>query len=241
MKRKTILVTGAGRGLGLALTREALGRGHVVFATCRDPIAAPGLLELADTHDGSRLRVVQMDMTDPASVAAAEEQIAGKAKALNFAFANAGTNLAPGFDIPASRGPLAVLEPDALAALFRINVLGNLNILRAFQPMLAAAVGATVICISSDRASIALAGRESIGYSISKTALNMLIKKLSPELEEAGIRIIAVHPGWLRTDMGGPTARVEPADAALDIVQLAETSDHTTGVFLRTDGTQLPW
>ncbi|MGV6873818.1 SDR family oxidoreductase [Pseudochelatococcus sp. B33] len=241
MKPKTILVTGAGRGLGQALTREALNRGYVVFATCRDPSAASGLIEMTGTEAGRRLHTVQMDMTDPASVAAAQKEIAGKAEALHCILANAGANLAPGFELPASRGPLAALEPDALAALFKINVLGNLNILQAFQPMLEVAIGATVICISSDRASIALAGRASIGYSISKTALNMLVKKIAPELEEAGIRIIAVHPGWMRTDMGGPTASVDPADAAFDILKLVESPDYPTGVFLRTDGTPLPW
>ncbi len=113
--------------------------------------------------------------------------------------------------------------------------------LKAFQPLLAKGHQATIVCFSSDRASISLAGRESIAYSISKSALNMLIKKLAPELEEAGIKIIAVHPGWMRTDMGGPTAKVDPKIAAAEILRLTEAPGYSTGSFLRTDGTPLPW
>jgi NAD(P)-dependent dehydrogenase (short-subunit alcohol dehydrogenase family) len=182
-----------------------------------------------------------MDVCDPDSVEEACQRVSRKAQSLDILISNAGINLAPGFDLSASRGPLAALDPNALGELFKTNALGNLNVLKAFRPLLAASSESVIVCISSDRASIASAGRESIGYSISKAALNMLVRKLAPELGDAGIKIVAVHPGWLRTDMGGPAAPVDPDVAANRIVNLAEKADYPTGSFLSSDGTELPW
>lgn len=238
---KTVLVTGAGRGLGLCLAQEALAQGHVVFATYRTADRASGLRELEASDQSGRLRVAGMDVADPASVERAHDWVRASAQTLDILFSNAGTNLAPGFDNAANRGPLVALEPAALAFLFEVNVVGTLNVLKSFQPILAATDGSAVVCISSDRASLSLAGEESVSYSVSKAALNMLIRKLRRELEAMATKIVAVHPGWLRTDMGGPTASVDPRDAAREIVALAEGSSYVTGSFVRTNGTVIPW
>lgn len=240
MKNGNILITGANRGLGLALVREGLQQGYQVFAACRNPIAARQLQELKERHDND-LNIVAMDVTDEASIIKAKKHIEKETTSISMIFNNAGINTSSGFDASATFGPLAKIETAAIERLINVNALGPLSVSKIFYPLLLPENLRVIVFISSDRGSLGLKTVGSIGYAVSKAALNMVVKKLSQELFENGIQSFAVHPGWVRTDMGGNQATLDPAASANAIFQLAINYRGAPGRFVNFDGSPLPW
>jgi NAD(P)-dependent dehydrogenase (short-subunit alcohol dehydrogenase family) len=125
----------------------------------------------------------------------------------------------------------------------RVNVTGPYRLVQALAPNLRAASG-KVVNVSSQIASFEVAqkmGRD-VSYAASKTALNMVTLKQSQALKDHGVAVVCLHPGWLRTDMGGSSADLDPADAAAKIVSTIDALTMAqTGQFLRWDGTVHPW
>ena len=233
-----ILITGASRGLGLEHARQYLEKGWEVIATARNPHAAPGLDELA-SGDGGRLRRIALDVTDHARVEAVAGELAGEP--LDILLNNAGTygpkSAFEGLHYQSLEGMDYALWREML----EINVLAAFKVAVCFTPHLEAAVRPLLVNMSSDMGSI---GNNSIGqahaYRSSKAALNMLTKGMAIECKE--ITVIAMAPGWCRTDLGGPEAPVDPAESVRMQQALFEGLDSSrSGEFIDRFGETVNW
>lgn len=210
-----ILVTGAGRGIGLELVRQAAARGDRVIGTARSD-GAMALIEQTGA------RALRLDVTDPAALAAAAAALDGD---LDLLVCNAG--------VLRGRGGIDAEDtgPDAWAAVLMTNVAGPFLTVRAFLPALEAAKGKIAI-ISSVMASSGRPYGGSYVYCASKAGATNVARNLSEELGPRGIAVGAYHPGWVQTDMGGPQAAVTPRDSARGLLARFDAlSPETSGVF----------
>jgi NAD(P)-dependent dehydrogenase (short-subunit alcohol dehydrogenase family) len=228
------LITGANRGLGLAFVSELLDRGARVLACCRDPAGASVLDALRAAH-GERLAIHRLDVADPDAIAALPQVAAKHLQRVDLLVNNAG--------VLVSGERFGNVKAEALAESFAVNASAPLLITQALAPLLALGNKPRVLCISSQIASIAQSARfRTMSYAMSKAALNMAAKRLAAELGPRGIVVLAVHPGWLKTKMGGKGATLSPADSAhalLGLIERAQAQD--AGKFLAYDGAELPW
>jgi NAD(P)-dependent dehydrogenase (short-subunit alcohol dehydrogenase family) len=229
-----VLVTGASRGLGLELVRQYLARGERVIGACRKPGAATELTKLALAHPG-RLAVLPLDVTKPASIAELAKEARLVVDGLDLLINNAG--LLP------SGERLGDLQAKNLNDAFATNAVGPVLVTQALLPLLAAGRGARVVNMSSVLGSIG--ERESFvtpSYAISKAALNMATRLLSFPLAEDGITITAVHPGWVKTDMGGARAELDAAHSVGAVIKLIDGLGLADGGrFMAWDGSIIPW
>lgn len=228
------LVTGANRGLGLALVRELLARGARVIACCRHPDAADELKTLAP-RDAERLQTEALDLADAGAIEAFAGHLRQHNRRLDLLVHNAG--------ILVSGERFGNVRAEDLAASFAVNASAPLLLTQALATLLRQGHQPRVLCIASQLGSIAQASEfRTVSYAMSKAAMNMAVKRLDAELSQHGITVLAVHPGWLTTRMGGGSATLNAADSArmlLDLVAHANPGDG--GRFLAYDGTTLPW
>ena len=230
---KTIVITGAGRGLGLALAKVYRAGGDTVIGGCRVP-------KNAEELGATGAEVVVLDMADLTSVAAFSEAIGERP--VNALFNCAGVD-ARNFGIEDARRDAMVLDPATFEAVMRVNVTGPYALVQCLAPNLRAVKG-TIVNISSQVGSFEVARRigRDVSYAASKTALNMVTLKQSQVLGPDGVTVIAMHPGWLKTDMGGSSADLDPAEAAAAIaVTVAALTPAQNGQFIRWDGQLHPW
>ncbi len=230
---KTVVITGAARGLGLALLRAYRAQGDAVVGGCRRPETADALRSLG-------AEVVQLDMADAAS-------ISGFARAVGARPVDILINCA-GIDprdagAPENARSALDLSGEQFDRVMRVNVTGPLLLVQELVGGLRAAKG-KVVNISSQIGSMEVArtiGRD-VAYAASKAALNMVTIKQSQVLSTDGVTVIAMHPGWLKTDMGGAGAALDPDETApLILATIDSLSPEQTGQFLRWDGSAHPW
>lgn len=229
------LVTGANRGVGLEFVRQLLARGDRVVATCRQPGRATALGTLAGEHPG-RLHVLPLDVADPKSHAAlvAELPLAlGDDGRLDLLVNGAGV-LHSGERF--GKVTAAILEDS-----FRTNAAGPLLLTQALASLLAH--GARVANLSSELGSITNAGRFGTpSYCISKAAQNMASVLLAHALHDRGIIVVALHPGWVQTDMGGPNATLPATESVRGLLQAIDgVKLEDSGSFRDWRGETLPW
>ncbi len=222
-------ITGTTRGIGLEFVRQLSQRrreGDHVFATARDP-KQPGELSIYP------VTVVGLDVSDPWSVESLSDAMAGEA--LDVLINNAGVS-------SASR-TLAECDYAELQRVFAVNSTGPVMVTRALLPSLMAGQRRLIVNISSQLASIGgNTGGSSYGYRASKTALNMYTTCMANELRPQGFTVVALHPGWVRTDMGGPNAPLTPEQSVRHLLTLIDRlGPAQSGSFLSYDGTTLPW
>ncbi|HEY0988639.1 MAG TPA: SDR family oxidoreductase [Kofleriaceae bacterium] len=222
-----VIVTGANRGIGLALVQQLLARGDTVEATCRRPGEAT---ELRAT--GARVHGV--DVASGASVAAFAHALDGAA--IDLVINNAGTYGDP-------RQRLEEFDYEAAMRTFEINALGALRVSQAFVPHLRRGTGKKLAHLSSNLASIGATTRPGdLAYRMSKAALNMISKSIAAELHDDHIISIVVHPGWVRTDMGGPDAPLTPAESARGVLMQIDGAGFVdSGAFLDYRGKRWAW
>lgn len=235
MSQTHALVTGANRGLGLGFVRQLLESGHRVVATCRQPGKATALNTLAGEHPG-RLHVLPLDVATPKSHAELARElplVLGDDGRLALLVNNAG--------VLHSGERFGHLRSEVLEDSFRTNAAGPLLLTQALAPLLAD--GARVLNLSSSIGSVARTERFGTpAYAISKAALNMATAQLAQALAERGIVVVAISPGWVRTDMGGDDAKVGVEDAVagmLRVLERLQTGD--SGRFLDWQGKPVPW
>lgn len=228
------LVTGANRGLGLAFVSELLERGARVLACCRDPANANVLNALRAAH-GERLALHRLDVADPDAINALPQAAAKHLQRVDLLINNAG--------VLVSGERFGNVKSEALSESFAVNASAPLLITQALAPLLALGNKPKVLCISSQIASIAQSsGFRTMSYAMSKAALNMAVKRLAAELGPRGIMVLAAHPGWLKTEMGGKSATLSSADSAHALLGLIEHAMmRDGGKFLAYDGAELPW
>jgi NAD(P)-dependent dehydrogenase (short-subunit alcohol dehydrogenase family) len=209
-----LLITGANRGLGYEITAEALERGHAVIAGVRNPSKANERLETLIAKHGERLSIVQLDVTDEAGLAALASQMKQEGRTLGAIINNAAVLLA-------RETHIENLDMDDVSRTFEINLYGPMRVVKHFLPLLKEK-DAAVINISSEAGSMTNAYPGDYPYAISKTALNMFSQQLLAYVKDRGIQVLSIHPGWIKTDMGGENAPNDPRSSALGIVDQIE-------------------
>ncbi len=239
---RRVVVTGANRGLGLEFTRQFLAAGDDVVATVRQPKKADELNKLL-TASGGRGTAVRLDVVDPADVAAAALHIGERFGAVDLLVNNAGIWSAPGQPERASAGALAELRPEPVVEVLEVNAVGPILVTQALAPLLAAAGGAIVVNLSSGLGSLARAtSRGNVAYGMSKAALNMATRHLAAELARQGTIVVAMSPGWVATDMGGPGAPLEPMESVRGMLNVVHgLTPVQSGKFLDHTGATVPW
>lgn len=229
------LVTGANRGLGLEFTRQLLARGDRVVATCRRPGKATALNLLAGQYPG-RLLVLPLDVADPRSHAELARELPlalDRPVQLDLLINNAG--------VLHSGERFGRIDIGTLDHSFQTNAAGPFLLTQALAPLLTD--GARVVNMSSRLGSIAETSRFGTpSYNISKAALNMATALLAQALAGRRIVVVAISPGWVRTEMGGDKAELAPDDAAAAVLRQIDALDaRDSGKFLGTEGETIPW
>jgi NAD(P)-dependent dehydrogenase (short-subunit alcohol dehydrogenase family) len=218
----TVLVTGANRGIGLALAAAYAARGDAVIATARSPEKSSALNELA--RDNGHIRIVALDVTDEAALQRLSASL--KAEPVDIVICNSG--------IMGSRGGTDAAGYDAAewARMMATNVTGAFLTARALLPSLARAKAGKLAFISTQMASSSLASGDCYSYRASKAAMANVGLNLSIELKPRGIAVGIYHPGWVKTDMGGKAAQITAEASAGGLVRRIDAlSIATTGVF----------
>ncbi|HEX5528199.1 MAG TPA: SDR family oxidoreductase [Methylomirabilota bacterium] len=237
---RRVLITGAGRGLGLEFARRYLERGDQVFATCRRPAAARALAALAAAHV-DRLTIVPLDVTDARSIHASHAAVGRKVDGLDLLINNAGMYSTRGSADPTER--LGELRFEDALLLLRANAVGPLMVTQQYLDLVAAGRRARVVAISSEYGSVS---ENTAGfpyyYAASKAALNMLMRSLAAEVRRRGIVTALLDPGWVSTDMGGPEAPVTPARSVAGMMRVIDgLGARDNGRFFTWEGRPAPW
>ena len=222
----TVLVTGANRGIGLEFVRQYAGNGWKVHACCRSPENADDLKALK-----GEIEIHALDVADFTAVRGLGETIDD---ALDVIVANAGVG---GKDV----GDFGAIDFEAFARVLAVNTLGPVALLEAFAPHLKRAKG-KFAAISSDLGSIARSSGFAPAYSTSKAALNMAMKAYAQGLYNEGVAVAPLHPGWVKTDMGGEGAPTTPADSVAGLRKRIEEMNAVASPKYRDfTGAELPW
>ena len=220
----TTLITGANRGIGLELVRKFLAQGHDVIATARDP-------ETSNELNATGAKVYPLEVTD-ASVAALKEAVGDQP--IDYLINNAGIG---------SFAAFKDLDYDAFANMLAVNTIAPIRMIDTFLDNIAASDVKMAASLSSMMGSIENT-QASFGliYRTSKAGLNMALRAAAPELAEKGVTLLALHPGWVNTDMGGKQAPVNPAQSAAGLYTVITTAGPSSELrFLDFEGKTHPW
>jgi NAD(P)-dependent dehydrogenase (short-subunit alcohol dehydrogenase family) len=228
-----ILITGANRGIGLALVKEYLKRDVQIFAACRNPQEASELQAL----QSEKLCLITLDISDEASIANAVEAVAAQTDKLDILINNAGI-----YPKDAASASFGQLKAENLAHILHTNSISPVMVTQAFLDLLKKAKPAKVLMVSSKMGSITTAGTSGFGYRMSKTALNLAVKVMAQVLAPEGVTVVTTHPGHVATDMGGAGAAVSPVESAQGLIRILDTlSPEKAGHFYNYTGEELPW
>lgn len=238
---QTVLVTGANRGIGFEIARQYLARGAEVLACCRAPDKAQGLLDLRPRYPS--LGIFKADMGDFSSLESLAYAL--KDKKIDLLINNAGSYGPKGIPEGKSYQTFGAVDYQIWSDILRINLQAPLRMAELFVENVAASAGKTIVMMSSELGSIAgnISAGQSYSYRSSKAALNMVTKGLALDLAGRGITVVAMAPGWVRTDMGGrDIAALSPAESvAGQISVLASLQLKDSGSFVDYRGAKLPW
>jgi len=237
----TTVITGASRGLGLELARQYAADGWRVFACARNPQAAQELDELAEASDG-RLTVHPLDVADHAQIAALARQIDGAPIDLLLNCAGV-MGSATGSDNGMSAQRFGRTDYDEWTRTLRVNTFGPLKMAETFVDNVAASTQKKIVALTSITGSM---GQNTFGglypYRSSKAALNAVLKSMALDLKRRGIIVLPLHPGWVRTAIGGSRGELDVVESVVAMRQLIAALQPTdSGRFLQWDGRELPW
>ncbi len=230
MKRK-ILVTGANRGIGLALCKFLVDAGHEVIAGARNPQAADCLVELSESG-GKNLQVLQLDVDADESVERAVQAIGERHDHLDILVNNAGIFPEEG-DEKIEELPLEWFE-----RAFQTNVVGTIRVTRAMLPLLRLSTAAAVVNMGSGAGTISTkSDHRRYCYGASKAALHYVSRALAAELQP--IIVTVISPGWVRTEMGGEDADLDVDQAASSLADtILSLKAEDSSQFLARDGSR---
>jgi NAD(P)-dependent dehydrogenase (short-subunit alcohol dehydrogenase family) len=231
----TVFISGISRGIGLGVARKYLSDGNRVVGSIRSENAA--VTELRSDYPDT-LTVVKLDAADRASVDAAAAETARTHRGLDLLICSAAVNPSQSGEVT----PLADIRDEEVLQTFDINVLGPLRLVRALHPLLLKGESPKVVIISSGAGSLErTANGAMVPYCVSKAAVNMLARRLHFLLEEDGIAVLALSPGWVKTDMGGPDARITVEESAEGIARVIAGFDRESPPFQDYQGNVVPW
>lgn len=224
---ETVFITGANRGIGLALVKKFKKEGYTIIATARKPSKSIELESLG-------VRIEQLDVTEPESVKKMAERLKGVK--IDILINNAGI-------LGNDSSKFKDLDIDKIAHTLNVNTLGPIRVTQALLPQLSLSNKKLVANISSNMGSITNnSSGELMGYRASKTALNSFVKSLSMRLTRLGFTFVALHPGWVVTDMSngsGNFTSTESANNLFNVITHLTAKDN--GRFYNYDGEPLPW
>ena len=231
---RRVFITGANRGIGLGLAGQCLQRGDRVFAACRHPEQATELIRLQGQH-GDQLTVLPLDVTDQAAIENAATTVKGLADGLDLLVNNAG--------VGGGEDPFGQLAEEGLIDTFRVNAVAPILLAQAMLPLLKKGQRPVIASVTSRMGSIADNGSGGYyAYRASKAALNMLHKSLAVDLAQQGIITVVLHPGWVRTDMGGQGGRLSVEESVAGLLQVVDGLTETdSGRFFDWRGKKVPW
>ncbi|MBY0146064.1 SDR family oxidoreductase [Neobacillus niacini] len=230
-----LLITGANRGLGFALTTEAVERGHTVFAGVRSlehPIESLRQLR-SDFPD--QVILLPLDVTDEATCLSATKRLESENITLDVIINNAAI-------LNERSKRIEELDLEKVEQSFQINLFGPMRVIKFFLPILTKGSDSSIINISSEAGSFQNAYGGDYPYALSKSALNMFSKQLRKYLADDQVSVYAVHPGWIKTDMGGEQAPGTPEESARGILNIVEKKQKITSTssFINTKGEPMP-
>jgi NAD(P)-dependent dehydrogenase (short-subunit alcohol dehydrogenase family) len=221
----TVLITGANRGIGLELAKQYAAAGDTVFRTMRGQ----------DKAGGAVGELLPLDVTSDASAAALADMLKGRP--IDLLINNAGV-IGP----DAAHQTSTDMDFAGFQAALDANVLGPLRVTQALLPNLRAAKAAKVAVISSQMGQLSSKQSGFVAYRASKVAVNKVFQCLAADLAGEGIAVAMLHPGWVRTDMGGAGADLDVSESASGIRKVLAALDvATTGRFTAWDGRTLDW
>jgi len=227
-----VLITGANRGIGLEFARSFADEGWHVHACCRNPDRADNLKEIAEGTVGV-VTLHKLDVTDGLRVASLARTLADDH--LDILINNAG--------VSGPRKPFGETDYDEWLPVFAVNTLAPMRMAERFVEHLERGERKLIVNISSRMGSVGdNSGGGSYIYRSSKAALNAVVKSMAIDLAPRGISAVAFHPGWVRTDMGGPNGQITPVEsvkgmrAVMEKIRLGDS-----GKFFNYDGKIIPW
>jgi NAD(P)-dependent dehydrogenase (short-subunit alcohol dehydrogenase family) len=229
-----IFVTGSNRGLGLEWVRQYAHSGWEVYATCRDPDQATDLKQLA--YQYSKITILPLDVTHDDEI----HRLAGKltGRPIDLLINNAGVYFERW-----GKDELGTIDYRDWEETFRVNSLGAVKVTEALAPNVAMSDEKLVVAITSHMGSIAdITSGRNYAYRSSKAALNAAMKGLAYELQPLNIAVLLLHPGWVRTRMGGSEAPYSPSESVSGMRRIIANFDRRlSGAFFRFDGRKMPW
>ena len=229
-----VLITGSNRGLGLEWVRQYADAGWRVFATCRKPHESSELQAMADVN--KRIKIHRLDITKADEINAVAVELLDEP--VDVLLNNAGTYLEKFSEVG-----LKGIRYEDWAYTFSVNTMGAAKMIEAFLDNISRSQRGLVVVISTHMASIAdIETPGSYYYRSSKAALNAVMKGISLELRSMKIGLLILHPGWVRTRMGGQGAPLNPTESVRGMMEMVEGFRfENSGRFFRHDGIELPW
>jgi len=232
MTNPTILITGANRGIGLELTRQFAEDGWQVLACCRNPADAGQLQALGERNPAIELQA--LDVTNYQQMAALADQLGNRP--IDILLSNAGIYGTKGVGF-------GEVDAQEWRQVLEVNTIAPLMLVQTFVEQVAASQQKLVAVISSKVGSIAdNSSGGSYIYRSSKTAVNQVVKSLSIDLADRGISVISLHPGWVKTDLGGPNAEIGTDESVAGLKSILQSAGPAqSGQFIEYNGSSIPW
>lgn len=228
-----ILITGASRGIGLEMVRYGMEKGWQVLACCRHPQQADKLLSMAQLSNGC-VSVYVADMAELATIQALAYEL--RNESIDMLINNAGV-------YGSERNSFGQVDAQDWVETFKVNTIAPLKMSEAFIEQLCMGHNKVIACLSSKMGSMDdnTSGGSYI-YRSSKAALNAIVKSLSIDLAEREIKCVVLHPGWVKTEMGGPNAEITTKECVSKIFDtLLSLKRKDSGRFIDIDGTDIAW
>jgi len=235
MSARRIVITGANRGIGYATAKVLIEQGHTVWGACRNPEGAEALAALQPAG------ILTVDIADDDSIASFAAVLSKETEAIDTLVNNAGLTANELGADRRKQGPFDA-DKDVVLGQIRVNALGPMMVTRALLPLLHNSDAPVVVNMSSQLGSMVVGARMpfDVGYNASKAVMNM-ITVMSAAVDDS-VTHVAMHPGWVRTDMSGPKAALDPEESALGIAEVLDgLSPGDSGRFLCWDGSEHPW
>ncbi len=229
-----VLITGANRGIGLEFVRQFAARGERVFATCRQPAEAIELQDLK-AQNPDLVSITALDVTNPSSIVDSHNTISTQTETLDLLINNSGINI--------DDGSFGALDLDTMQSILTVNSIAPMLVTQQYLDLVKAGSKPKIINVSSVNGSLTnLVTTGYYSYSASKAALNMYSLRLSHDLKDTGVIVIILHPGWVKTAMGGPNATIAPEDSIKSMLQFVDTLTlDKSGCYYDYTGRTIPW
>lgn len=229
----TLLITGTNRGIGLELTRQYLSEGWNVVATCRHPENANALHELKQQYD-STLDIAALDVSNYDQITDLKQSL--KNTPIDLLINNAGVYCA-------GANRLGESDEKVWEHAVKVNVLAPIKMIEHFADNVSDSEMKTIVSISSKMGSMGDNGSGgAYAYRATKAALNAVMVSAAHDLGYRGIKVLILHPGWARTDMGGPHGEISATESATMLKRnIANSTMEDSGTFMDIDGSIIPW